>query len=319
VPAGISPAAAQVRRLLLLALIAVLVLAAVYLIAVRTELGQRADEAAFTGRVRAPDEARTAAHDLLRVVSVASLIAGLVALGTLAWIRGQTRVLLIPVVVIGVSLLGTELLKHELLTRPDYVLSPIIPDNSYPSGHTTIAVSVGLSAMLIAPPRLRSMAAIGGALLAAGVGVLVVTAGWHRPSDAIGAYAWTLAVASATLAAVFAISPLTLERERHAHRELPSGRRTATRIEIGGVLLGAALFTSTVAIATLRYGQDIDWTKLDAAFLGSSAAIVIAAAATFAALIRVLATGAGALEPEPAVGSDTVTRPGVTTIEERRT
>ena len=68
--------------------------------------------------------------------------------------------------------------------------------NSYPSGHATVVVEHRPRLRsLIAPPRLRTpVGPSGAASVAAAAGVFVVTADWHRPSDAIGSYLLTLAV-----------------------------------------------------------------------------------------------------------------------------
>src|SRR4051794_13935025 len=180
-------------------LVALAAFFALYGVAVRTQVGQRADEAALVGGRVAPQRAQSGAHLLLRFVSIGSLSAAVIALGALAWLWRRPWLILLPAAVVGISLLASELFKLVILSRPDLWASSL-EGNTYPSGHTTIATSLGLSAVLIAPERLRAAVAVVAALFAGGVGILVVTADWHRPSDSLGSYALCLAVAAGVVA-----------------------------------------------------------------------------------------------------------------------
>lgn len=265
---------------------------AIYGLAVRTEVGQHADQAALTGGDSAPQRAKTGANRLLRLISVASIVAGLVGLGVLAWLRRRPWLIALPVVIVGVSLLAAELFKLVILHRPDLWPTPILSGNTYPSGHTTIAVALGLSALLVAPGRARGLVAVGAALLAGGVGVLVVTADWHRPSDPLGSYALTLAVAAAAVAALEAWQPRYLDPDRDGAWPRASTTTLARRVEAAGIAAGIALFVGAVAFAALRYGPDVGWNRPHAVFLGSVVAILVAAGLSVGALLRAV--------PEPA-------------------
>jgi membrane-associated phospholipid phosphatase len=228
---------------------------AIYGVAVQTEVGQRADEAALAGGRSAPQRAQSGANGLLRLISIGSLAAAVLALGALAWLWRRPWLILLPAVVVGVSLLATEAFKLAIFQRPDLWPSPDIVGNSYPSGHTTVAISLGLSALLIAPARVRPMAAVLAALFAAGVGILVVTADWHRPSDSLGSYALTLAVAAGSVALVRAWDPRGLA-ETAEHRAPPSNV-LARRMEVAAVAGGVLLFAGAVVLAALRYGPEV--------------------------------------------------------------
>src|SRR5699024_1991314 len=69
-----------------------------------------------------------------------------------------------------------------------------ITPNSFPSGHTTLAATA-MIALVLAAGRARLVLAPLGAVWATAVGVGTLVAGWHRPSDVIGAMAvvaaWT--------------------------------------------------------------------------------------------------------------------------------
>ena len=97
----------------------------------------------------------------------------------------------------------TQVLKQEV-GRPD-LLPSSLPNGSFPSGHVTVAMSLAMALVLVAPPALRWAAAAVGSAYAIGVGVAVVLLDWHRPSDVLGAYLvtviWTALVAAALLSA----------------------------------------------------------------------------------------------------------------------
>jgi membrane-associated phospholipid phosphatase len=282
---GLDLRAPTVRRLLALSALALLAFFILYALAVHTELGQRADEAALAGGRAAPEQAQSAADRLLRVISVGSLLAALLVLSGLAWLRRRPGLLLVPAAVIGTSLVATELLKHVILTRPVLLADPQLLGNSYPSGHTTVAASIGIAAVLIAAPRLRGAVAFAAAGLAAAAGVFVVTADWHRPSDPIGSYLLTLSVAAAVMGLLRASRPA----DATAAQELPrAAAPTAARLELAALLAGLAVFVGAGVVASLRYGAEVDWNRLHAAYLLAGAAIVIAAGLCVAALLRAL-------------------------------
>jgi len=285
-----NPAWASARGLVLLSALAFGAFLLVWLLAVQTEIGQRIDQGALAGGRQTPETARDAADNLLRVVSIGSLVAATAALSALAWLRRRPGLLLIPAAVIGLSLFATEAFKHIIFERPDLITDPKLRANSYPSGHTTVAVAIGLSAVLIAPPRLRTAVGFAAAALAATAGVFVVTADWHRPSDPIGSYLLTLSTAAACMAALRLWIPAQRTR---THRAV-SARAGAARLELSAMLAGAALFVGSLVIASLRYGAEVDWNRFQAAFLLAAAVIVVVAGLAVAALLRALEPGGAA-------------------------
>src|SRR6059058_2489486 len=191
-------------KALVAALVALAVFFGIFGLAVRTEVGQHADEAALIGGRSAPERAQSGANRLLRFISVGSLAAAVLALGALAWLWRRPWLVALPAAIVIASLLATEAFKLVIFTRPDLWPSTL-NGNSYPSGHTAIATSLGLSSVLIAPDRWRGTVAA--ALFAGGVGILVVTADWHRPSDPLGSYALCLAITAAVVAIIGARWP----------------------------------------------------------------------------------------------------------------
>ena len=259
----------------------------IYGIAVRTEVGQHADQAALAS----PQPAQSGANRLLRFVSVGSLVAAVLALGGLAWLWRRPWLIALPAAIVGISLVATEAFKLVIFQRPDLWPSTLT-GNTYPSGHTTIATSLGLSAVLIAPSRWRGWIALAAMAFAGGVGILVVTADWHRPSDPLGSYALCLAVAAGLVAALLRWGPRELAAGRVEGRAPPSATILARRLEAAAIATGALMFVGAVLVAALRYGPDVTWNRPHAAFLAAAVAILIAAGITIGAMLRTL--------PEPA-------------------
>ena len=169
---------------------------ATYLVFVRTGVGQRADNAGLAGRAVVPDRLVADSWDVLGTIGLVSLAVVAVAIIGFAAARGRPAAGLAAGVVILGSNLSTQALKHLVLERPDLTGSAVKAFNTFPSGHATIAMSVTLALVLVAPARWRAVVAGAAVLGAAVVGMATVTAGWHRPSDAIGAWlvtgAWHL-------------------------------------------------------------------------------------------------------------------------------
>lgn len=121
------------------------------------------------------------------------------AVGVLVLIGVARRCYALTAVAVGTvagSLALSEVLKRRVFHRPDLVGAPArLLGNSFPSGHTTIAMSVLFGLALVVPYRLRAAAVGVCALWAAFVGAYTVAAGWHRPSDTVGADLLVLTVA----------------------------------------------------------------------------------------------------------------------------
>lgn len=180
----------------------VLLMAIVYAGLVLTATGQRWENAVLTGRLT--DETLAAAHEANRTlqhITLSSLAVALLVLTVIGAVRRRYALTVAALGTVAVSLFLAEVLKRYLLVRPDLVdAPPHLVQNSFPSGHTTIAMSVFVGLVLVVPVRARGVAVGVCALWAAAVGAYTVAAGWHRPSDAIGADLLVLAVACGFLA-----------------------------------------------------------------------------------------------------------------------
>ncbi|MCU1501724.1 MAG: phosphoesterase PA-phosphatase related protein [Ilumatobacteraceae bacterium] len=174
--------------------------AVVYVIAIRTHLGQRLDDVAFARRsvVTAATTRRT--DRLLGTISTASLFVFGGAIVLIALARRRLRLAVAVGIAMSGAVLTTEVLKRRILTRPRFGGVYGVAGNSFPSGHAAIGMVLSLGIVMVAPLRLRRPALIVGGLTATAFGTAVLSSGWHRPSDTIGAYfvalAWFAAVSA---------------------------------------------------------------------------------------------------------------------------
>src|SRR4051794_40672676 len=164
------------------------------------------------------------------------------ALALVALVRGRWRVALAIPVLFVLTGATTESLKH-LLAAPrvdEWLGDAQIAAASWPSGHSTAAMTIALCAVLAAPPRLRPTAAALGVAFATAVAYAILTLGWHFPSDVVGA---SLAAPPATLLAISALAA--------SERRWPSRRgaaEAATRPIDVVPALGVAMLAAGAAI-----------------------------------------------------------------------
>ncbi len=165
-----------------LAGIGVLGLAVTAYLALRTSVGIRLDRAAADA-VSSPAVVLHRLYGGLSWVSVGSVALSLLVCVVLALIRRRLDLALGAVVVIVGANLTTQILKYDLF--PHLYLGQ--PPNILPSGHTTVALSIALAAVIVAPSVWRWTVAIGVSATATLVGVALVLGRYHRPSDVIAA------------------------------------------------------------------------------------------------------------------------------------
>jgi hypothetical protein len=180
----------------------------------------------------------------LRQITTASLAVLAVALASVAVVRRRYRLGAAMLVALGGAVVSAEVLKRWVLTRPDAGDFPGFKANSYPSGHATIGMSLSLATIVVVAHRWRWLAAILAAFVATAFGTAVLTAGWHRPSDTIGAYFLSLAWFSAAIGGLVwwrgTEDPSVLERDRI--EEDAGGLVTA----IAGTVIAAVLVVATI-------------------------------------------------------------------------
>jgi membrane-associated phospholipid phosphatase len=191
------------RRPLLFAAASAALAAAVYVAIANVALAQRVDLRVLEDTMSHQTYDRaTLATDVVSFfdpVSFALLLALLVGGALLA---GRAR----AGIAVGIAVLGAEvtaqLLKPLLAVQRPYPADHYLPPASWPSGHTTAAVSLLLGLLIVLPPRLRPpVAVIGGGFAALALGSLVLL-GSHYPSDVLGG----ILVSAAWCAVAFALS-----------------------------------------------------------------------------------------------------------------
>ena len=176
------------RRWFVTAVVAVVLLVGVYIVAVLTPWGQHWENSALTGSDRASPEEQTQALDALAAIQIWSLAAALAAIAVIGVLRRQARTTVVALAVVLAGAGGTEALKRWILPRPDLVGAPVdLVQNSFPSGHTAIAMTTMVAVFLVVPYRWRGWAMFVVMTWATSIGQYTVTAHWHRLSDTVGA------------------------------------------------------------------------------------------------------------------------------------
>jgi membrane-associated phospholipid phosphatase len=195
---------------LLLALACLAALAVTGVLAKLVPLTQQGDARTLNGFVdlNAPDLSPTL-NTIAHLADPAPYALVGLGLALVALVRGRWRVALAIPIVFVLTGATTESLK-QLLASPrvdEWLGHSQIAAASWPSGHSTAAMTMALCAVLAAPPRLRpTVAALGGAFAVA-VAYAILTLGWHFPSDVFGGY---LVAAVYVLLAIAAVSAADL-------------------------------------------------------------------------------------------------------------
>jgi membrane-associated phospholipid phosphatase len=125
---------------------------------------------------------------LLHLLNPLQFVLWGIALMAIALARERPRVALAVGAIMGLAPLTAETLK-PLLAHPHVSVGGVyIGAASWPSGHSTAALVLVLSAVLVAPTRLRPFVASIGAVFALAVGCALLILAWHMPSDVLGGY-----------------------------------------------------------------------------------------------------------------------------------
>lgn len=264
-------ARARAIRLVCFAVVCGLLLVVLYGIAVRTHWGQTIDDAALDGRTTRTTVLIATDH-VLNTISIVSLTLGSAAIVLVAFARRRPHLAFTAAAVILGSNVTTQLLKKVLLARPDLVGRPdqLGLLNTFPSGHSAVAMSLAVGLVIVVPARARPLAALGGLVYATLVGAGAVTAGWHRPSDVLGAYLVVMAWAGASLALLIVTGGATRTRPVRLLQLVPSINPFFTGIGVG-LLFGAMIGIAGTLVAARE--QQLDAVELGAAYAASIATI----------------------------------------------
>ena len=173
------------RRLALLsALACALGAAAVWVVAFHTGTGRAADYRWLQDLERWPWTRPYRLADAIAGLGNTPVFAllALLVVALAALTRGRRGALVIAMV-LAVPNVVTQVLKHLLAADRLQIEAP-----SWPSGHSTATMTLGLCLILAAPAGWRVVAALIGLGFAGAVGLSVVVTGWHYPSDVAGGY-----------------------------------------------------------------------------------------------------------------------------------
>ncbi|GIH21214.1 phosphatase PAP2 family protein [Rugosimonospora africana] len=252
---------------------------------VQTRHGQLLDTAALTGNRIGQDHIGDLVLTVLDTITALSVVAATATVGFIALIRRRIAVAFGVVVLVAGASATSQVLKR-LIPRPDLGvdLQRAAVGNSLPSGHTTIAASVAVALVLALPAGVRGIVAILGAFGAAIVGVATLSAGWHRPSDAVAAL--LIVGAWASVAGVF----IVVAQRRHGDVDYgpANWRAVLALVAAGAVLLAGAALTLKLTDQVIATPADqLSRGRLFVAYAGGSMGI---AAAVSLIMASVLAT-----------------------------
>ncbi|MEV0156265.1 phosphatase PAP2 family protein [Micromonospora sp. NPDC050686] len=225
----------------------------VWQLALHTRTGQWLDTVALAGNRIGQDRIDGPVDQLLNAMSLFSLLVATGVIGFIALARRRKALAVAATLLIAGANVTVQLLKH-FLARPDFGIDPerAAAGNSLPSGHSAVAASVALALILVLPPKVRALGAWIGAGYAAAAGVATLSAGWHRPSDAITAFLVTGVWAAA--AGFF----LLLFQRREALVDPADAHRVAAVL----LLLGGLIAVTASGLA-LSWLIDLPWAPVD--------------------------------------------------------
>ncbi|MEV4629748.1 phosphatase PAP2 family protein [Micromonospora sp. NPDC049523] len=239
--------------------------------AVRTEHGQLLDTIALTGNKIGQDRIDGLVGTVLDAMSVVSLVAATLVIGFIALIRGRVALAVVATLLVVGANVTTQVAKY-VIHRPDFGVDPerAAAGNSLPSGHTTIAAAVAVALVLVLPPRVRAWGALLAVAYTALAGVATLSAGWHRPSDAVA----SLLIVGAW-AAVAGILLLIFQREDAQVEPGDAHWRAVTLFGLAGLALlavaGYALYSTDEVLGIPV--EELNRPRLFDAYLGGAAAI----------------------------------------------
>jgi PAP2 superfamily len=183
------------RGLLLGVLVCAVLLVVCYFVLVSTSWGHQLDDDAYFGHEALSRKVIRLDSDMLDLVNKAALVFAAVVLLLTAAVRHCTFVGVVAVVGFGCAVVGAEILKDTLpwraLVPNDGLFERGFQTGTFPSGHATIGTALALSLVLVSSSRWRPWLSVAGGCVSSIFATGVLFAGWHRPSDALGALAWS--------------------------------------------------------------------------------------------------------------------------------
>lgn len=264
----------SVRRLVILALVSLTLVVVVYVLGVRTSLGQSIGDAAYLGRLSESRTLRVIDRRVLEAIDLRVFLLGAVVLLLVAAIRRHWRAGLVITGTFLASILAAELLKAVLVrpvlaTEMESLMGQKGGLNTFPSGHSTFVTALVLGLICLSSVRARAWVAI------VGVGAIVlitggvVTAGWHRPSDAFAGIA--LATIWMSLGAAY------LVRTRGVIIDSPAIMRAVPYAAAAVAALGTLIFVLMLAHPNVQGAATLTLVKIIVFSEGAAVVSVFAA------------------------------------------
>lgn len=143
--------------------------------------------------------------DVVRLFDPAPFAVMVLGILAAAFLLGRTKAGVLAVGAMLAANVTTQVLKPLLAIQRDYPPGHFMGPEAYPSGHTTAVMSFALALVIIAPPRVRALAAMLGGVLTVVTTFSIMMLGWHYPSDIVGG------LLVATFWACLAVIPLRAE------------------------------------------------------------------------------------------------------------
>jgi membrane-associated phospholipid phosphatase len=274
----------------------------VYVGAVRTASGQRFEDAVLRAAdLVAGSTERAHALDTLDIITVPSVVAAAILILVIAILRRRLFLGFLSLGMIVASIVTTEVFQR-FLQRPVLLSHGYRrEDQSFPSGHAAVAMSLLCAFVMVMPYRFRGVVVFLASLGAAGIGVATVTASWHRPSDTIGSDLIVVGYACAAVA-VLARSG----RVRDASLRTAVGR--TVRALLTGAYAGVAVLAFAVAAALVGIVLKTPDHDAETAMLLAGCSLALsgsaAVAVTLLALLRHVDLGAPTADPAEERSSD---------------
>jgi membrane-associated phospholipid phosphatase len=177
---------------------------AVYLVAFDTARGIAWDANIFQAATAQGDipRIRAASSTLIHTIDIGSLVLLGGGIVVVALLRRDRRAALAAALLIGGANATTQILKPVLGDLHPFGRAGRGLGGSFPSGHSTVAMSIALAAVLVAPQSWKFVVALAGAAYATAVGVSLLVQASHYPSDVAGAFLVTGAWAGLVTALV---------------------------------------------------------------------------------------------------------------------
>ena len=247
------------------------------------------DASALQGFVVLPTggRAETLAQRVAQVADPGSVALITLVLAGVALLRGRPRIALSVLLLVAATSVSSQVLKTVLTYPRDAAL---VGAKAFPSGHSTAAMTLAFCGVLVAPARLRPLAALLGLVFALGVAFSVVSLSWHYPSDVVGGYllatGWTLAVVSGLLW-------LEQRRPERPGQVAIAARAAVDRVAavglVSAVVAGAALAALAVVVVVVTRRPDFGgFVERHTAAVVVAPLIVAAGAALLAAVTALL-------------------------------